>query len=426
MVCHTVLSWWGCQTDPSWGRLMFQSLLGDGDRFVAIDVETTGLYNSDRVVEVAAVTIDPSGHITDEWDTLVDPQRDVGPTHIHGVTASMVSAAPRFEEIAGALANRLFGAVLVAHNLAFDARMLTNEYTRVDASFSPGSGVCTLRLGGGKLEDVCRAFEVNLQHAHRALGDARATAQILSRIVNRDAGPCSCARVFDFTVPYSSRTLRREMVAAVEAPMPYLARLASHLHHYGERGAALAYLDLLDWALADLVITDQEQTELSQLAGDLGLDREDVARAHRRYLDELVAAAMRDHIVTDEELDLLHRAAAALSINPKVIDEAADGWRPGSDGVRLLAGMRVCFTGSAIYPDGSEIPRKKLNQISDALGLELTSSVTKSACDLLVAADASSQSGKANKARMYEIPVVGAHDFLLAQPGSTVPAVVTR
>jgi DNA polymerase-3 subunit epsilon len=162
----------------------------------------------------------------------VDPQRDVGPTHVHGVTASMVSCAPRFEDVAAALADRLYGAVVVAHNLSFDTRMLANEYTRLGARLVPGAGVCTMRLGGGKLGDVCQQFRVELTHAHRALGDARATAQVLGHLVSRrSAVSCSSAHVFDVAVPYSSRTLQREMAGADEVPMPYLARLASSVHH---------------------------------------------------------------------------------------------------------------------------------------------------------------------------------------------------
>jgi DNA polymerase III subunit epsilon len=404
---------------------MLQSLLSDADRFVVVDVETTGLYNSDRIVEVAAVTVDASGRIVDEWDTLVDPQRDIGPTHIHGLTASMVSVAPTFEQVAAALANRLYGAVLVAHNLAFDARMLTNEFDRLGARLVPGHGVCTLQLGGGKLEDICRSCGVELTHAHRALGDARAAAQLLGQLVDGQVQACTSARVFDVSAPYSARTVQREMVGAREIPMPYLARLASHVHHYGEHGATLAYLDMLDWALADLVITKQEDAELHALAADLGMSSDDVVRAHLRYVDELVAAALRDEVVTDEEYELLHRVAAALGVDPAVIDTNTAAWRPNSVGVALQAGMRVCFTGTATYPDGSELPRKKLNDIAAGLGLEPTSSVTKKNCDLLVASDTSSQSGKAGKARSYGIPLVDVRDFLKAKPDSTVPAVTT-
>lgn len=67
----------------------------DIDRFVIFDVETTGLYNNDRVVEVSAVTMSREGVIVDEWDTLVHPERDSGATRTHGGTASMVSTASR-------------------------------------------------------------------------------------------------------------------------------------------------------------------------------------------------------------------------------------------------------------------------------------------------------------------------------------------
>lgn len=400
-------------------------LLGEADRFVVVDVETTGLYNADRVVEVAAVTVDRSGEIVDEWDTLVDPERDVGPTHIHGVTASMVSAAPRFEEVAAALAERLYGAAVVAHNLPFDTRMLGNEFDRLDARFAPGDGVCTLRLGGGKLVDVCRSCGVELASAHRALGDARATAQVLTKMAAEVLHQCSPARVFDVAAPYSSRTLQREMVGEEPVPMPYLARLASSVHHYGEQGATLAYLDLLDWALADLVISDDENRQLLQLASSLGLSSSDVAAAHHRYVGELIAAASRDEIVTDEELDLLHRTAHALGVPADLVDDRTAALRPDSGGVTLQAGMTVCFTGSATHHDGSELPRKKLKEIATRLGLQPVGSVTKSGCDLLVAADTASRSGKAGKARKYGIPVVDVHDFLPAQPGSAVPAITT-
>ena len=41
------------------------------ERMLVIDVETTGLLNSDRIVEVAAVVLDDRGRIVDEYDTLV-------------------------------------------------------------------------------------------------------------------------------------------------------------------------------------------------------------------------------------------------------------------------------------------------------------------------------------------------------------------
>ena len=92
---------------------------------VVVDVETTGLGAHDRLVEVAVITLDPETWETqDEYDTLINPQRDVGPTGVHGVTAGMVELAPVFAEVFAPVARRLHGAILIAHNLSFDTRMM--------------------------------------------------------------------------------------------------------------------------------------------------------------------------------------------------------------------------------------------------------------------------------------------------------------
>lgn len=395
--------------------------LGDCDRFVVIDVETTGLGRHDRVVEVAAVTVNGQGHIIDEWDTLVDPQRDVGPVHIHRVSASMVAAAPRFEEVAAALAQRIDGAALVAHNLSFDVRMLAAEFERAGAELDHGRGLCTLRLGGGRLVDACSYHGIELEHAHRALADARATARLLSRVVQYGADPCRGATVRGLTHPFRPRTLQRDAVDAEAPAMPYLAVLSSHLHHRGEHGSHLAYVDLVDRVVSDLMITETERKALRDLAADLGLGPVDIAGLHQRYVDELIAAATRDEIVTDTERNLIHSVAEALGVDSAFVDAELAAWTPGADAVALTEGMRVCFTGTATYPDGSELERDDLGLIATQMGLEVVSGVTKSRCDLLVAADLATRSQKADDARRWGIPVVDVHDFLTAAETTTLP-----
>ena len=115
---------------------------------MVVDCETTGVYNSDRVVEVALVTLDLDGNVVECWDSLVRPGRDVGPTHIHGLTADDLKDAPTFGDIAGDVAGdvalRLHGACLAAHNLPFDTRMLGGEYERLGWDLSVSGGLDTL------------------------------------------------------------------------------------------------------------------------------------------------------------------------------------------------------------------------------------------------------------------------------------------
>jgi DNA polymerase III subunit epsilon len=396
-----------------------ETLVDRIQRFVVVDVETTGLYDSDRVVEVAAVTLSSQGIVLDEWDTLVNPERDVGATAIHGVTASMVSAAPRFEEIASALAARLHGAVLVAHNLPFDSRMLLNEYRRLGAAADLGKGICTLSASGQRLPDACARFGIPLERHHRALTDARATAELLIalRLFGGDLGPVHIAPLETTACP---RNLRRDVVVATEVEIPYVAKATMAAHHRGQTGASLIYLDMLDWALADLEIDANEHSKLLVLASDLGLNPQEVVEAHERYLDEMVAAAARDHRVTDDELTILCRVASTLGIDTGVVEERVLQWRQAREVIRLEPGMRVCFTGAAISADGSELPRATLSAIAEEIGLCVVDSVTKKRCDLLVAADISSQSGKAGKARRFGIPIIEVQQFLCAESGGEI------
>jgi NAD-dependent DNA ligase len=46
------------------------------------------------------------------------------------------------------------------------------------------------------------------------------------------------------------------------------------------------------------------------------------------------------------------------------------------------------------------------------LGCQPVASVTKKSCDLLVAADPSSMSGKAQKAHQYGVPIMAVTEFL--------------
>lgn len=79
---------------------------GGADRIVVIDTETTGVCNTDRIVEIALVTMSLDGDIMESYDTLIHPQRDVSASFIHGITVSMVQSAPTFEEVAGDIAIR--------------------------------------------------------------------------------------------------------------------------------------------------------------------------------------------------------------------------------------------------------------------------------------------------------------------------------
>lgn len=377
-------------------------------RYAVIDCETTGLGQHDRIVEIAVVTLDPlTWKPTDEYDTLINPQRDVGPVGVHGITASMVEAAPSFDEVASALSRRLHGTILIAHNLSFDTQMLKYEFQRLGVPFNPGSGLCTLRATREKLIAACHRFGIALEVQHRALADARAAAVLAKEVRETlaDNMPDPLPTTLG-SVPQTLKmhTLRRE---SFETSTSKLARIVSHAYYPSTDEALLQYLDTLDWVLDDCRIDDEEHAALEEQASTLGLSPEQRHKAHRSYLGSIIAAAKRDSIITEGEQRLIGQIAKILGITDVPIPSVTQL----PEASLLHNGMCICFTGEAVVGEET-ISRSFLEEIAADAGLQPVGSVTKKGCDLLVAADPSSQSGKATKARRYGIPVMAVVKFL--------------
>jgi DNA polymerase-3 subunit epsilon len=129
---------------------------------------------------------------------------------------------------------------------------------------------------------------------------------------------------------------------------------------------------------------------------------------HESYLNSLVQAVTRDDFVTDEERNLVVKIASVLGIKQFRPPDVSN--RPESRAI--TTGQRVCFTGSAVAPDGTAIAREELECLAASAGLQPVGSVSKKGCDLVIAADTSSLSGKAKKAREFGIPVMSVSDFL--------------
>ena len=138
----------------------------------------------------------------------------------------------------------------------------------------------------------------------------------------------------------------------------------------------------------------------------LGLSRQDRAQLHSQYYELLVEQILVDGIVTEDEQQLAERIAAALALGPVTLRTT----QTTPEGVKLQAGMSVCFTGTVLI-DGEPANRRTLEQLATQAGMRPLRSVTKK-CDVLVAADPLSQSGKARTARTRGVPIISVEDFL--------------
>ena len=375
----------------------------DAPPIAVVDVETTGFSKHDRICEIAIInlsgdTLEPKG----EFTSLVNPQRDTGPVWIHGISNEMVEQAPRFSQIQQEVAERIDGHVLVAHNLAFDQRMLKQEWSRLNGNFYPGDGICTLKMTGEKLVCAARHHKVRFDHAHSALGDARTAAELFA-VLDSERSWSQPAIVIQGLPPIQLPALPREMSHPIEQST--LAGLIADVSFPSDNEKILSYLDNLSDALEDLVLTHEEAFELEQVRQALELSNNEVAEAHQTYFSAIIEAANADRVIDAAEHRVLTTIATIINCDPAAIPKVSD------DSALILRETRVCATGSAHDIDGKPITREDFHARCQAKGIIHVSTVTQH-CDILVADSVNTQSVKGNRARDYGIPILSYEEFI--------------
>ena len=163
-------------------------LAGIPSRVVAVDVETTGLTASDRIVSLAAVLLDTRDLAVGGFDLkylhiVVDPGRRSHPEaeRLHGYPDWLLRQQEPFaahaEQVRGFIHN---GAVMVAHNAAFDLEFVNRELVAAGQKGLRLPVYCTMEgfrqtgaPGSASLDAVCRYMNIGrLGSRHDAIEDA--------------------------------------------------------------------------------------------------------------------------------------------------------------------------------------------------------------------------------------------------------------
>jgi len=303
--------------------------------FAVVALETTGLSpaGGDRIVELAVVRVDAGGRIADEYATLVDPGRDVGPVLVHGISNSEVLGAPSFGDVAGALLDHLDGAVVVAHNAAVVERFLASEFARIGVTLPLNPALCslwlarrTMRAPDHRLDTLARIAGLPVAEAHTALADARTGAALLPHLLAALGEPprhLTGLRPMpepELGTGVGPRTRSGELrpgaggwIASLVAGLPRAVVDAP-------AADAQRYVDTLASALADGRILGGEGQLLARLAGSAGIGPDQVLALHRRVLGHLRVAALADAILTTAEIRQLRTVASGLGL-PDFFDD---------------------------------------------------------------------------------------------------------
>jgi DNA polymerase III epsilon subunit-like protein len=161
-------------------------------KYVVLDTETTGLYG--EIIELSIVDI--NGNVL--FDKLLRPKCEIeeGAMAVHGITDDMVAGARTFAEEWPEIHAALTDRVLIAYNVGFDRERLEHTAKVHGVSLPILVWRCLMMkyaafwgapgryedVAWQKLGDACVQQGVIFEQAHRALGDALATAALIRRL----------------------------------------------------------------------------------------------------------------------------------------------------------------------------------------------------------------------------------------------------
>jgi len=169
--------------------------------FVVFDVETTGLQESDRVIEVGLARFE-RGQCVARFGSLLYPDMEIPQeaTAIHGISTADVASAPRFAAVLPEVLRIARDAWPVAYNASFDHGFWTREVARTQVAdlqvpiFDPRvkwlDPLTWVRHIDGiwaknKLTVACERWGIPIETAHRATDDAVAAGKLLVALAER-------------------------------------------------------------------------------------------------------------------------------------------------------------------------------------------------------------------------------------------------
>lgn len=381
--------------------------------FVVFDIETTGLSPaSHKIIEIGMVRTDAQGTPLAYWSTLINPQRSVTATEIHGISDDDVSDSPTFEKALDEILERIRGQVLSAHNAKFDVSFLKLEMARAGWELPKTPILCTMQesknfipgLANRKLETCANNLGIKEKVEHRALGDASITTALVNFYLNGKTNeerskellklPSLAQKVQwpteqtfpKIPKPNSTRDHWRKPSTKSQIMKAIKTMNADDLLGDEADGSSLTYAQVLIESLEDGVISKDEAYELDELATSLELSKNNQTRIHGKIISTLAEESWKDgRVARAEQTEIVStglalgfsetesklfiksvedlRAAAIGSVSKEI---PAD-WEFGEP---LCVGDRVVITGC--YDFG----RDELEKNAQALGLRITSSVS--------------------------------------------------
>jgi DNA polymerase-3 subunit epsilon len=160
-----------------------------------VDIETTGSYAAANGITEISIHVFDGERVVEKFETLINPCQPI-PRYIQaftGINDEMVSAAPKFEEVADRVFNLLQDKIFIAHNVNFDYSFIKGHLNECGFDLS-AKKLCTVRLSrkifpglpSYSLGNLCHSLDITINSRHRAGGDTEATVKVFELLLKND------------------------------------------------------------------------------------------------------------------------------------------------------------------------------------------------------------------------------------------------
>ena len=351
--------------------------------FSVIDIETTGgVPGHDGITEIAVVGVE-EGRIVRTWRSFVNPCAPIPAfiTQLTGISDEMVADAPPIRELLPKIVGAIGDGILVGHNVRFDAGFVDFELRRHGFAALPNPKVDTLALArrtivevaNYKLGTLTRELGFDVERHHRALADARATAELLVHCIKRleDNGVFTYRALLEFL---RHRAARKRPAARPSASVTQLPVWTSILRDELASVPARPGVYLLKDAGGAVVYVGKSRSLRQRLRTYASGAKP--ASAKVRALRGVVAGF--DYLVTGSELEALLVEAELVRAHDPAFNERLRDFREfafvkveAGPYARLLTTTRLVADGARYYGPYRNCPsaRAAVDALQDALGL---------------------------------------------------------
>ncbi len=216
------------------------------DTYVIFDLETTGFSSkNDKIIEIGAVKI-KDGVIIDNFSEFVNPRQPIPYkiTELTGINDEMVRDSKYIEDVLPTFLEFIGDSVIVAHNASFDIGFIRKNCNDIGMEFKNTTvdtvPLCRFlypELKSVKLNLVAKYLGITLESHHRAVDDAKATADILLECFKKIKEELGVNNLYDLNRLFLEKvdikklpTYHIIMIAKTQEGMKNLYKLVSEAH----------------------------------------------------------------------------------------------------------------------------------------------------------------------------------------------------